>query len=121
MLGEALQEPFKSYNDILPNRKAWAVQLPYTDKEKELEVYTNCTALSNGWVWNIPLWNRIGTGYVYSDEFTTDEEALQEFKDHLNSDKMTVPNTIAPAPIITILDILILEQVYTNVHGLKMY
>ena len=92
LLGEALQEPFKSYNDILPNRKAWAVQLPYTDKEKELETYTNCTALGNGWVWNIPLWSRIGTGYVYSDEFTTDEEALQEFKDHLNSDKMKVYN-----------------------------
>ena len=92
LLGEALQEPFWSYKDILPNSKAWAVQLPYTDKEKELEVYTNCTALGNGWVWNIPLWSRIGTGYVYSDEFITDEEALQEFKDHLNSDKMCVHN-----------------------------
>ena len=92
LLGEALQEPFRSYKDILPNSKAWAVQLPYTDKEKELEVYTNCTALGNGWVWNIPLWSRIGTGYVYSDEFITDEEALQEFKDHLNSDKMCVHN-----------------------------
>jgi tryptophan halogenase len=29
------------------------------------------------------LWNRIGTGYVYSDEFITDEEALSEFKTHL--------------------------------------
>ncbi len=92
LLGEALQEPFTSYKDILPNSKAWAVQLPYTNKEKELEVYTNCTALTNGWVWNIPLWSRIGTGYVYSDEFITDEEALQEFKNHLNSDKMKVYN-----------------------------
>ena len=92
LLGGALQEPFTSYNDILPNRKAWAVQLPYTDKEKELEVYTNCTALGNGWVWNIPLWSRIGTGYVYSDEFISDEDALQEFKNHLNSEKMTVYN-----------------------------
>ena len=92
LLGKALEEPFVSYRDILPNNKAWAVQVPYTDKEKELEVYTNCTALTNGWVWNIPLWSRIGTGYVYSDEFISDEEALQEFKDHLNSDKMTVHN-----------------------------
>ena len=92
LLGKALEEPFVSYSDILPNNKAWAVQVPYTDKEKELEVYTNCTALSNGWVWNIPLWSRIGTGYVYSDEFISDEDALQEFKDHLNSDKMTLHN-----------------------------
>ena len=92
LLGKALEEPFISYKDILPNNKAWAVQLPYTDIEKELEVYTNCTALGNGWVWNIPLWSRIGTGYVYSDEFISDQEALQEFKNHLNSDKMTVHN-----------------------------
>lgn len=92
LLGDALKEPFVSYKDILPNNKAWAVQLPYTDKEKELEVYTNCTALTNGWVWNIPLWSRIGTGYVYSDEFISDEEALEEFKQHLNSKKMTVYN-----------------------------
>ena len=92
LLGGALQEPFKSYKDILPNDKAWAVQVPYTDKEKELELYTNCTALTNGWVWNIPLWSRIGTGYVYSDKFISDEQALEEFKNHLNSNKMTVYN-----------------------------
>jgi tryptophan halogenase len=92
LLGDTLNEPFVSYKDILPNNKAWAVQIPYTDKEKELEVYTNCTALTNGWVWNIPLWSRIGTGYVYSDEFISDEEALAEFKNHLNSKKMTVYN-----------------------------
>ena len=92
LLGETLKEPFNSYSDILPNNRAWAVQLPYTDKEKELEPFTNCTAIDNGWVWNIPLWSRIGTGYVYSDKHISPEDALQQFKDHLNSDKMTVPN-----------------------------
>jgi len=42
-------------------------------------------------VWNTPLYSRIGTGYVYSDRFTTDEEALEEFKEHLCSDEMVVP------------------------------
>lgn len=92
LLGGALKEPFESYNDIIPNNRAWAVQIPYVDKEKELEVYTNCTAINNGWVWNIPLWTRIGTGYVYSDKFISKEDALEEFKNHLKSDKMTVPN-----------------------------
>jgi hypothetical protein len=89
LLGGALKEEFISYNDILPNNRAWATQLPYSDKEKELECYTNSTALTNGWVWNIPLWSRIGTGYVYSDTFTTKEDALIEFKQHLQSNKMT--------------------------------
>lgn len=92
LLGQALKEPFESYNDIIPNNRAWAVQIPYVDREKELEPYTNCTAINNGWVWNIPLWTRIGTGYVYSDKFISKEDALEEFKNYLKSDKMTVPN-----------------------------
>lgn len=92
LLGEALKEPFDSFSEMLPNNRAWATQIPYTDKEKEMQPYTNCTAIENGWVWNIPLWSRIGTGYVYSDKFVTPEKALEEFKNYLRSDKLTIPN-----------------------------
>ena len=80
-----LNVKFNSYNDLLPNNKAWATKVPYNDKERELEPYTNCTAIENGWVWNIPIWDRIGTGYVYSDKYVSDDEALDEFKKHLDS------------------------------------
>jgi tryptophan halogenase len=93
LLSETLKEPFISYKNILPNNKAWATQLPYLNKEKELEPFTNCTAISNGWVWNIPLWSRIGTGYVYSNDFVSEENALEEFKNHLCSSKMIFPRT----------------------------
>jgi hypothetical protein len=83
LLGETLKEPFESYSDLLPNNSAWATRIPYADKEKELVTYTNCTAIENGWVWNIPLWSRIGTGYVYSDKFISDEDALIQFKEYL--------------------------------------
>lgn len=92
LLGQTLQVPFDSYSYVLPNNKAWAVQIPYTDIEKELENVTNCTAIDNGWVWNIPLYNRIGSGYVYCDKFISDEDALQQFKDYLDSDQMKVYN-----------------------------
>ena len=92
LLGETLKEPFNSYSHMLPNNSAWATRIPYTDKEKELNSYTNCTALGNGWVWNIPLWSRIGTGYVYSNKHITDEEALQEFKEHLGRDDLEFKN-----------------------------
>jgi len=84
LINETLKEPFESYADILINDSAWAIQIPYQDKEKELVAYTNCTAIENGWVWRAPLWSRIGTGYVYSSKFVTDENALKEFKKHLN-------------------------------------
>ena len=92
LLGETLKEPFDSYSHMLPNNSAWATRIPYIDKEKELNSYTNCTALGNGWVWNIPLWSRIGTGYVYSNKHITDEEALQEFKEHLGRDDLEFKN-----------------------------
>jgi hypothetical protein len=93
LLSQALQEPFLSMRDMLPNNRAWATRLQYEDKEKELEGFTNCTAIGNGWCWNIPLWSRLGTGYVYSDKYVTPEEALEEFKQYLMSDKMVVPRT----------------------------
>jgi len=93
LLAGALKEPFKSYADILPSNRAWACQVPYVDKEKELEPYTNCTAIGHGWCWNIPLWTRLGTGYVYSDNFISPEDAKEEFKQYLMSDKMAVPRT----------------------------
>jgi tryptophan halogenase len=92
LLEGALGEPFIDYSHTLPNNRAWAVQIPYTDKDKELQPFTTSTALGNGWVWNTPSWSRIGTGYVYSDKYITPEDALQEFKNHLNSENMVVPN-----------------------------
>jgi tryptophan halogenase len=92
LLGGVLKEPFESYSNILPNNKAWAAHLPYTNKQEQLKPYTNCTALTNGWVWNIPLWSRIGTGYVYSDKYISDEEALKEFKTYLNRDDLNFRN-----------------------------
>jgi flavin-dependent dehydrogenase len=83
LLGGALGVPYKSYRDTLPNNRAWATQMPYIDRQKELVSYTDCTAVDNGWIWNIPLYSRVGTGYVYSDEFVTDDEALAEFKAYL--------------------------------------
>ena len=93
LLEQALKVPFESYSDILPNNKAWACQVPYVDQEKEMQAFTGCTAIGNGWCWNTPLWSRIGTGYVYSDKHISDEAALEEFKDYLCSDKMAVART----------------------------
>ena len=87
LISEALNTPFESHAKELPVNRAWAVQIPYEDPEKEVENYTNCTALGYGWVWNAPLYSRIGTGYVYADSFTTPEEALEEFKEHLRKEK----------------------------------
>jgi hypothetical protein len=92
LLSETLKEPFESYSDLLPNDSAWVAQKPFKNKKKELVNYTNCTALENGWVWNVPLWSRIGTGYVYSSDFVSDEDALKQFQKHLGTKELEFRN-----------------------------
>ena len=83
LLEKTLKEPFENLEHMLPNNSAWATRIPYTNKKQQLNLYTNCTAYNNGWIWNIPLWSRMGTGYVYSDKFISDDDALKEFKTYL--------------------------------------
>jgi len=92
LIRKALQEEWIDYSNKIPNNRAWATQIPYADKNKEMEPYTTCTAIENGWVWNIPSWKRIGTGYVYSDKFISPEDALKQFKNYLKTDYVSAYN-----------------------------
>ena len=78
LLGDYLKEPFKSSNDLIPNDTSWITTIPHANK-KEMAPFTECTAIENGWVWEIPLWDRVGSGYVYSSKYVSDEDAKQEF------------------------------------------
>ena len=94
-----LQHGWISYRDILPNNNAIATQIPYKDKEKEIVPYTECTAVENGWVWNIPLWSRRGCGFVYSDDFMTKHEADAWFRDYLKDDSLKFKHINFPVGI----------------------
>lgn len=83
LLEQWMGAEFRSFEKYLANDSAWACRIPYIDREREMHNVTDCHALGNGWVWNIPLWNRIGTGYVYSSKFITPEDAQKEFRAHL--------------------------------------
>jgi hypothetical protein len=83
LINQTLHEPFVSFEDMLPNNRAVALRVPYDPATRtQMRPYTTATAMDAGWIWNIPLFDRQGTGYVYSDEFCTPEEAertLREF------------------------------------------
>ena len=95
LLENFMQQKFISFDEYLLNDRAWACKINYDDPDQEMHNYTDCTAIENGWVWHIPLYNRIGTGYVYSSKFVDDTDALQEFKKHLytTGSKERVDNT----------------------------
>ena len=87
LFDKTLNVPFEDYSHMLINNSAWATKIPYKNKAEQLVLYTNNTAIDNGWVWEIPLWSRMGAGYVYSNKFIDDDSALEQFKNWLSKKK----------------------------------
>lgn len=83
IIKEALGEPFEPYSEYLLCDKALAVQIPHSETEK-LESYTTSTGLDAGWSWRVPLYSRLGTGYVFSSAFASDDQAITEFRRYLD-------------------------------------
>ncbi len=86
LIQKTLGVKFNSYKDNLFNNAV--VVMPTTISEK-IPVETTSTALSNGWCWKIPLTNRFGNGYVYSNDFISADAAETELRTYLgclNSD-----------------------------------
>lgn len=66
-----------SVEDQLPTNRT--IPNPLFKDFDHIPPYTTAEATKNGWILDVPLSNRRGTGYVYSSKFTTDEEAKQDF------------------------------------------
>ena len=77
----ALGEPHRSFADNLFNDSAVVSPTPLPPEGPG--VATRATALSAGWVWHIPLTQRIGNGYVYSSRYTDEAAAADELRGHL--------------------------------------
>ena len=77
VLFKHLNPTWNDTSNILPIDRAIPQQVPYDFKETP--AYTTCEATKNGWIWQIPIGDRFGTGYLYSSKFTTDEEAQEQY------------------------------------------
>ena len=86
LLGEALQEPVVSVNDVLFNNSAIALHVPYED-DFEIKPYTQATAQEAGWIWDIGLSSRRGVGHVYSTDFTDDGRAEELLRRYVGDEK----------------------------------
>ncbi len=83
LLGGHYKVPFLSQKHVLFNDTAMALQVPYADENAPIAAQTNSTAQSNGWIWDIGLPTRRGTGYVYSSAHTTDAAAQDALHDYV--------------------------------------
>lgn len=80
LVGKHYKEKWISYQKHLPMKKA----IPFIlDSEKVIKPYTQAVAMKHGWMWKIPLQNRIGGGYVFDSDYINDDQAVDEINKSL--------------------------------------
>lgn len=92
LLGKHFGVPFISKKDVLFNDRAIAMQVPYAEGHDTISSATIATARRAGWIWDIGLSSRRGTGYVYSSAHETDEAAEETLRNYVKSDQRSCPS-----------------------------
>lgn len=81
LIEEKLGVGFQDCSQWLLCDRATTMHLPYESHYPGLvRPYTTATALSNGWVWDIPLQTKRSIGYVHSSHFIDSESADIEMR-----------------------------------------
>jgi len=81
---------YEDLSDVLLTNKAVVYPLKYTNKREQFHPYTKAKTMKHGWRWITPTWSRIGTGYVFSTNHVSIDEAVDEFLDDIG-DKTIEP------------------------------
>ncbi len=78
LLGEALDEPFDSFDSTLFCDRA--IVGGWARGDEPILPYTTAETMNAGWCWQIEHEHRINRGYVYASAFVSDDEAEREFR-----------------------------------------
>lgn len=89
LIDALMTDNWQSFAAALPCNKAVALQLPHHPGYQP-KPYTQATALSHGWVWQIDLSSRQGSGYVYDGNRLTPEQAEKELRSYLLTHRQTL-------------------------------
>ncbi|QKQ24967.1 tryptophan halogenase family protein [Candidatus Reidiella endopervernicosa] len=87
ILQQIMKEPYQEFGNHLLCDRAIPVPHPHRDIEK-MRPCTTATAKSAGWIFDVPIYSRMGSGYVYSSQFKSEDEALHELLTHINDPEL---------------------------------
>jgi tryptophan halogenase len=76
---KVFKEEYISLSPYLLTNKAVVYPLKYTNKKDQFHPYTLAKTMNCGWRWITPTQSRIGTGYVFSDNHISVDQAVNEF------------------------------------------
>ena len=88
LIGDYLGIGYEDWTHWLASDRAIACQC---ELGGALPAYTNAVAHPAGWQWRIPLQHRMGTGFVYSSQFLSDDEASHTLMSNLTGPALTEP------------------------------
>ena len=71
---------FNPYKGLINNAAVWG-----SVKTQSYRPSTISIAQKYGWIWETPTWGRIGTGFVYCDDFLSVDDAENHMKKHWRS------------------------------------
>jgi len=81
LLGKHFGTNWKSYTDKL--KLNTAIPFHLENENEEIQSYTQAIAMKYGWMWKIPLQNRIGCGYIFDKNYISVDEAKKEVEEFL--------------------------------------
>lgn len=81
VLGKSMQSKWCSFSEHLLMDSAIPFYMPHPHKNPML--VTRAITMNAGWMWQIPLVDRVGAGYVFSSKHISEEAAIKEVEQYL--------------------------------------
>lgn len=95
LIKDKLRVKFNDCSQWLLCDRAVTMHLPYEHfYPGEIRPYTTATALSAGWIWDIPMKSQRSIGYVHSSDFISEENAEKEMRAYQGRDTDNFPSRI---------------------------
>jgi len=100
LLGQHLNVPWVSQQQVLFNNRALAIQVAYNDENAAIASCTKATAQQAGWIWDIALPSRRGIGHVFAAGFCSTSDAEQALQRYLDQQPELAKAQVADARLI---------------------